>query len=57
MTGLQEYKSACADRLRGYFDGQGVVARANLDFMHKGWTVNFGEEPGPNQIQDIKEVS
>ena len=56
ITGFQDYKNACSESLKLYFDPQAVVSRANLDFIHKSWTLNFSDAPGPNQIPDIQQV-
>jgi hypothetical protein len=48
ITGLQEYKGACEESVKAYFDSEGVVARVNMEFVHKGWTMNFSDKAGPN---------
>jgi len=57
ITGLQEYKSACEESVKAYFDSEGVVARVNMEFVHKGWTMNFSDKAGPNQMPDIAQVT
>lgn len=46
LTGNQEYRQMIADNLRFYFDQNSVISKANMDFIHKGWTFSFVDDRG-----------
>jgi predicted adenine nucleotide alpha hydrolase (AANH) superfamily ATPase len=48
ITGNQEYRQRVLESMRYIFDDKQVIAKANLDFIHKGWTFGFLEDKNLN---------
>lgn len=43
ITGNQEYRQNFLENIKFYFDNQNVMSKVNLEFIHKGWTLNFND--------------
>jgi hypothetical protein len=43
IAGNQEYRIKFQENIQYFFDNNRIISKANLDLIHKGWTINFAD--------------